>query len=522
MLFPLKINIIFIVNFIFKHKSFLLLSSFYFLLRVVNLTKLPIFNDEAIYLDWGFRETHVPGYLYYSLYDAKQPFLMWIFGIFQTFFSDPLFAGRLVSVIFGFLTLVGIYKISKKFFDNKIAIIASIFYIIVPIFVFYDRQALMEGAVGTIEVWSVYFLLKVIDEKKYKNSISLGVILGIGFFIKSSALIFLILSTCILVFYILKNKQKGLFFKNLVVVFSSFLATNFLLFINPQFWQTLSSNNRFVFTFSELIQFPIKAWAGNLAGNLEIGFFYLTPLIFILSCIGIYFVIVKMHSDQKILIVWILLSIFIQTMLIKGTSHRYLVSFLPLFVIFASYSLMVIYRKIKINKYLLLAIPVLAPLLLSIFLILNPIQYIQFTSKFSKYTLLEYISGQTSGIGVLETVDFIKKETKGNNALIGVALNTGNPESAILDYFYKNKNIKVTYLDLQLFGESLKNVQCLKHKDPVYFVSRDQQQGGLNKYLHKVTSFRNPYSNYSIGIYKIDNNCTGSSIDISELRYPSS
>src|ERR1035437_2049252 len=95
---------------VIKNKYLTLLIIFYFVFRLINLTKLPIFNDEAIYLDWGWRETHRDGFLYYSLYDAKQPFLMWIFGIAESIISDPLFAGRLVSVVSGFLTLIGIYK----------------------------------------------------------------------------------------------------------------------------------------------------------------------------------------------------------------------------------------------------------------------------------------------------------------------------------------------------------------------------------------------------------------------------
>lgn len=273
-----------------------------------------------------------------------------------------------------------------------------------------------------------------------------------------------------------------------------------------------------MFTFSELTQLPIRIWLNNLVGNLEIGFFYLTPLVFILSIIGIYFVIVKEARDKKILAVWTLLSIFIQAILIKGTSHRYLVSFLPPFVIFASYGLMVIYQKFKVNKYLFFAIPLLIPFFLSVFLILNPIRYIQFTSELSKHSLLEYISGQTSGIGVLETVDFLRKDINGNNALVGIALNTGNPESAVIDYFQKSKNIKVSYLDLQLLGNSLKDIKCLKYKDPVYFVSRDEQQGGLNKYFSFLKRFKNPYTDYSVGVYKLNENCSGETFVIPDIQ----
>ena len=69
-------------HFIIKHKFILLVSCLYFLIRLINLTLLPIFNDESIYLHWAWHETRT-GDLYYSLYDAKQPFLMWFFGIFE-------------------------------------------------------------------------------------------------------------------------------------------------------------------------------------------------------------------------------------------------------------------------------------------------------------------------------------------------------------------------------------------------------------------------------------------------------
>jgi hypothetical protein len=47
-----------------------------------------------------------------------------------------------------------------------------------------------------------------------------------------------------------------------------------------------------------------------------------------------------------------------------------------------------------------------------------------------------------------------------------------------------------------------------------YFVSRDNQLAGLDKFLVKIKTIKNPYSTNSIGIYKIDRNCRGKSIEI--------
>ncbi|MEM4230696.1 MAG: glycosyltransferase family 39 protein, partial [Candidatus Pacearchaeota archaeon] len=168
------------------NKHLLLIFILYFSLRLTNLTLLPIFNDEAIYLDWGWRETHIPGALYYSLYDGKQPLLMWLFGISETIFIDPLFAGRIISVFTGAFTLLGLYLITKILFNKKAAVISALLYIFVPIFMFFDRQALMESAIAAVGVISCYFLVRTADTNAQKYSYWLGIILGIGFFIKSS------------------------------------------------------------------------------------------------------------------------------------------------------------------------------------------------------------------------------------------------------------------------------------------------------------------------------------------------
>lgn len=88
----------------------------------------------------------------------------------------------------------------------------------------------------------------------------------------------------------------------------------------------------------------------------------------------------------------------------------------------------------------------------------------------------------------------------------------------MIDYFQKSNNIKVTYLDSQLFGRSLDKIRCLKYKDPVYFVSRDEQQGGLNEYFSLLQRFKNPYTNYSVGVYKLSENCSGETFVIPDVR----
>ena len=501
-------------KYLFNQKSLLVLLALYFLLRLTNLTLLPIFNDEAGYLDWGWRETHIPGALYYSLYDAKQPLLLWIFGVSEIVFTDPLFAGRIVSVIFGAFLLLAIYLLAKILFNKKVAVISSILYIFVPIFVFFDRQALMESSIGAIGALSSYFFMMLLTTHAKRYAYYSGILLGLGFFIKSSGLIFIITYFFLSFFVLLKSKNKTEEMKYLTIVICMILATTFLLFINPQFWSSLPLNLRFSFTISELLRFPFATWLNNARANLEISFFYLTPFIFISSLIGLYLILMTKKRKALIFIMWIILPLLFQTIFARATSQRYLVSYLPLLLIPASYFFQIIIEKKKSYGLALLGFSLLAPIILTSILIFKPPLYFLIMEKTNPYWDSGYLRSFTSGYGIVEVKNYIEKNSGNDKVFVGFAINTGNPESAMLAYFYKNERIKAGYFDSVLFGNKLNNIECLELPVKFYFVSRDGQQAGLNKFFSKIKTFKNPYSDYSIGIYTLKKPCHGKTLKL--------
>lgn len=497
-----------------KHKLMIGLILFYFIFRLINLTKLPIFNDEAIYLDWGWREIHRPGFLYYSLYDAKQPFLMWIFGISESIFTDPLFAGRLVSVIAGFLTLVGIYKLSKEFFSVKVGLIAIFLYSIIPLFSFYDRQALMESLIATIGIWGCYFLLKSLLKPSSKIfPILLGITLGIGFFTKSTALLFLISGLIVATIYIIITKKFSLL-NMLVVTIAAFLVTILFLLINPEFWSTLPTNSRYVLTLNEILAFPFKIWINSLVGNLQISLVFITPLILITSLIGTIYVFIKKQTNQIIFISFFMVAVLGATILVKIPSDRYLVSFLPFIVIPAAYVLIIFFNKQKVLGGLFILLTILIPFGLTSLQILNPTLYLIKTIPYSPSVNATYLQGITSGFGINEAVNYFETAANGKPIIVGVAENTGNPESALITYFNKSPNIQVVYFAPELFPIKLDNYVCLSFDQPLYFAARDEQTSSLGKFLTKVKTIRSPYGKNTIGIYKLKQNCRGKTLNL--------
>lgn len=489
-----------------KNNPIITLTITYFVFCLPQLTLLPIFNDEAIYLDWGWRETHVPGFLYYSLYDAKQPFMMWLFGIFSNFFANPLFAGRFVSLLLGLLSIIGIYYTGKEVFNKKIGLLSALLYIFIPIFVLFDRLALLESAIICSNIWSFYFLNKVLAEKKsLKYEILTGVALGLGFLSKSTTALFLITTIVILLFHFIRTKEQT-YLKRMAGIALAFACIIILLLINPQFWQTLPSNSRYVMGISELLKFPFSLWAQNLWGVLQIGFLFLSPPVFIFALYAVFcFIRKKIHLT---LIIWIFVPLVIALFTLRGVSQRYIVGILPLLVILASWgatNLDVYFKKIKVS---IVVIMLLIPFSLSLLLIYNPLKYFYISNNLTDYSENGFVNGQTSGFGIQETVNLLNHENRNRPIIVTYAENSGNPESAMSIFMTKN-NIMNGYFEMKYLPGISPQAECIETSNgsPIFFVSRDAQIAGFEKFVKKIKTLTKPNSRETIGIYKFITGC---------------
>src|SRR4030043_36113 len=88
----------------------------FFFLRMINLTILPVFADEAIYIRWSQVMSAESTLRFLPLSDGKQPLFMWILMPLLSFFRDPLVAGRILSVFSGLVTMVGVFLLSFSLF----------------------------------------------------------------------------------------------------------------------------------------------------------------------------------------------------------------------------------------------------------------------------------------------------------------------------------------------------------------------------------------------------------------------
>src|ERR1035437_6277543 len=137
--------------------AFLAIALLYFFLRLIFLTRLPIFTDEAIYVRWAQIALHDSAWRFIALTDGKQPLFVWVAMVFMKFIKDPPLAGRLVSVLSGFFTMAGIWFLTIELFKNrKTAFLTTTLYVFYVFAQVYDRMALMDGMVGTFAVWALF------------------------------------------------------------------------------------------------------------------------------------------------------------------------------------------------------------------------------------------------------------------------------------------------------------------------------------------------------------------------------
>jgi hypothetical protein len=401
--------------------------------------------------------------------------------------------------------------------NKNVAFLATLLYAIIPMFVFYNRQALLDAPIACIGIWTCIALINVVKSPSTKNSILLGAVLGIGFFIKTSSLLFIVTTIAILSYYIFIQKRFELT-KSFGIAFATFVGVDFLIFINPVFWDKFSSNSRYSFTASEILAFPIGTWINSLTGFFEMSFVFVTPLVSVTALIGIYMLIKKRVKHNGIFIVFFLLALFLEIFSVKSQTQRYILPFLPFLIIPSAFIFSLLWKG-NLFKKSVVFIGIAIPLVVAIMQIISPEQYILQSRTVSKYADMGSVQGTTSGHGINEAIRYMLEQSKGQPTMVLFGFTIGNPESAIDVYAQRSANLAPMHTDAQMFP-GITQFDCLTSKYPIYVVTRHNQQLGLDKFLSLEKAFPNPDPSYSVRIYTLKKNCKGKTTSLSDLYEP--
>lgn len=409
-------------------------------LRLINLDILPIFADEAIYIRWAQRAWHNAGERFIALTDGKPPLHTWLMIPFLKVLADPLLAGRLLSVLGGLTSLLGVFLITRFFSKNKATpFLISFLLVLSPFMLFYDRLAVADSLLTAAGVWSLYLSFRLRDDSSWTDTILLGVVLGAARLIKPSALFFTILAIFSFLALFLKKpkKLKKIYFaKLLVALILSFLVYS-IIKLSPYPHLITARTYDYILGKREFLSDPFRLFWGNLKAIMAWIYSYqgLLPSIFIL--ISLSYGLKKNQKTTLIFLSWVLFPILSSAFIGRIIFPRYFVIVMPFLLL-----LLIPFIDYALNKWGRLFYPILLLVFsywfyFDFMLLTNPVKAPLHIREQS-----QYLASWSAGFGIKESADYLRK-LKDEKIYVATEGYFGTLPDGLQVYLDDKKNIEV-------------------------------------------------------------------------------
>jgi hypothetical protein len=235
-----------------------------------------------------------PGYvvLEFPLYQA-------ISAILYHVFNPNVIYARLASIFFGLLSIIFVYRLTKRFLDHKTAIFAALFFAFMPLNIFFNRVPIPDTLTILLSLIMLDFMIEGINNRK-NIFLFFGIIAGsLGLMMKSPYVAPLFLPVIYIV-YRRERKLKAFFDIRFV---AAFIIPVTMMILWQQHANSVNEKyfNNDYYPFSELYSavvvklHPFNTWYfGTIAQRLDISnYLIIIQRIFkeILSMAGLFFLI---------------------------------------------------------------------------------------------------------------------------------------------------------------------------------------------------------------------------------------
>lgn len=419
----------------------------FLILRLIRLDNLPVFVDEAIYVRWAQVMKNEPTLRFLPLSDGKQPLAMWSTIPFFKLVSDPLVAGRLVSVCAGLGTMVGVSVLTYLFTRKTLtSAVSALLYAILPFTVFFDRMALADAMLSMFGIWSLVFGYLFITTLRLDAAMLLGFAIGGGMLTKSPAIFFylwqLVLS---LLFFRPVGKQL---FRPLFKLFGGWLVATIIsqaifsvLRLGPGFSMIGSRNQDYLYTIGEALSHPLVPLITNLRSTTDWIWSLVTLPVILLILISL---TSKWKKYALTLLLISLASLFGQAFIAKVYTSRYILFTIPPLVVAAALGL----AEIKNKKITILTSSLLVfPALLAFIYAYDPEKVPNM--PYDMYS--GYLQEWTAGTGQKQFADYlIDQASQGHKIVVGTDGYFGTLPDGLQIYTEGNPNITVIGVGLPI------------------------------------------------------------------------
>jgi hypothetical protein len=417
--------------------SVVIISLLGFIIRISNLTILPVFVDEAIYVRWSQVMSTESTLRFLPLSDGKQPLYMWVLMFLIKYFENPLYAGRLISVFTGMGSLIGIFTLSYLMFKSKkVSILASLIYALSPFAVFFDRMALVDSMLSMFGIWTAIFGFLTAKYKRLDLAMLTGFMLGFMALTKSPAIFIALLLPS---FWILSS-WSGIWImgSTYLIAFGMYnilrLGPNFGLLSSRTADYVLPISHVWTNTFDPLIP-HLKDFVVWL---LSIGPSAIIPLVLM----GVYFGFKKHLKETLILVFWVVVPVVVQAELGITFTARYVYFAIPYLFILASLVLLAEIKWVKVLTSVLVLLLVGQSFIFSYHLLTNPEK-----ANLSRGERSGYLEEWTAGQGIKEISEYLKTEatklSSGKQIVVGTEGYFGTLPDGLQIYVNTHPNVVV-------------------------------------------------------------------------------
>ena len=413
----------------------------FFVLRLPNLTLQPIFADEAIYIRWAQVMKAEPTLRFLPLSDGKTPLFMWaLMPVFKVF-ADPLFAGRFLSVISGFGTLLGVFLLGRTFLGKPAGFWGAFLIVVTPFMVFFDRMALVDSILAAFSVWALFLSLLLVKFPRLDLAMILGYFLGGGLLTKTPGFFnVFVLPVSLAIFNWKSEGRQNRLLKILgfwiVAIGITFVMYN-LLRLGPGFVSLSGRNQDYIFSPVDLIGRPLDPFIPHLNDLREWFPKLLTFPIMAAVFMGVVLTILQKNRFVLAILFWGLLPLLVELALLRTFTARYILFSIPPFLCLAGWAVAVSVEKIKMKKLLMLPLVVATLSVFALyynFLILTDPPRANLPVGERK----GYLEAWTAGYGFPEIAEYLIKESQKGMVVVGTEGSFGTLPDGLQIYLDKH------------------------------------------------------------------------------------
>ena len=480
--------------------------------RLMGLTALPIFCDEAIHIQWAAQILR--GHLLAPLHDGKLLHVCLI-ALGLPWVSDPLWVARVLAVLEGAISLYACYRIGARLYDRLAGFLCAALYVLCPFTLFHDRMALADGPLSAFAALTLLWSIAVIQDGRRMYVLLLGLAMAGAILCKMPGVLTL-LTPVIAAFVLAKPPRIGVA-KQLAL---SYCITLTLVVVPIVIFLLTTHQHHEKSVLGENAWALMVQVATNVKTTYKWLWFYWTPPVLILGLMGFVFAVIKQNREHLLLAATSLVPILAFIAMSRLLFSRYLLpATVPALALVAG--VVTVDISPRIARLIGLAQPtvvravsaMLVCVVVGLFawkvdwlLLTNPAH-----APLPRADLNQYVQRWPSGYGVTEAAHYLRSLARDYPG--GIVVAHHDPQDFGLKVSLMNENrIAVRHLKVRGENNMAKLVAWSRNKPtfvvlnrpPVSQTPSEQPDGSeLLKVADLVQSFQKPGGRASVDVYRL-------------------